>query len=104
VPYFREDILFFLLEKTWIGFDVNKTLHEFRRVSSTAIERVLADVSERHGAPILPLKVYHYKGLGMKTANAFSDGIIASFDCRVTRKAAGRRERRNKEKTQNYCI
>jgi putative hydrolase of the HAD superfamily len=35
-----------LAEKTWIGFDLDDTLHEFRRSSETATNKVLEEISE----------------------------------------------------------
>lgn len=73
-----------LLEKPWIGFDLDDTLHEFRRASSKATDTVMAGISEQHGIPVLALKEEYSKVLRMKTANAFSDGKT-SFDYRKER-------------------
>ena len=73
-----------LLEKTWIGFDLDDTLHEFRRASSAATSKVLAEISAKHGVPIEALSKEYSKVLRAKTANAFSDGKT-SFDYRRER-------------------
>lgn len=76
-----------LIERTWIGFDLDDTLHEFRRSSGIATNRVLAEISNRHGTPIPALKDEYARVLKMKTANAFSDGKT-SFDYRRERFAS----------------
>ena len=76
-----------LAEKTRIGFDLNDTIHEFRHSSGIATDKVLAEISKRHGTPIRALKDEYFTVLKMKTANAFSDGKI-SFDCRRERFAS----------------
>jgi len=73
-----------LSQKTWIGFDLDDTLHEFRRASSTATTKVLSAISSRHDIPIPALKEEYSKILREKTANAFSDGKT-SFDYREGR-------------------
>lgn len=45
-----------LAEKTWVGFDLDDTLHEFRRSSGTATNKVLGDISQRYGTPMPALK------------------------------------------------
>ena len=70
-----------IAERTWIGFDLDDTLHEFRRSSGIATNRVLAEISKRYGTPILALKDEYSMVLKMKTANAFLDGKT-SFDYR----------------------
>lgn len=74
-------------ERTWIGFDLDDTLHEFHRSSGIATNRVLAEISKRHGTPIPALKDEYSMVLKMKTANAFSDGKT-SFDYRRERFAS----------------
>ena len=73
-----------LIERTWIGFDLDDTLHEFRRSSEIATNRVLTEISKRYGTPILALEDEYSMVLKMKTANAFSDGKT-SFDYRRER-------------------
>ena len=38
-----------LTERTWIGFNLDDTLHEFRRSSGIATNRVFAEFSKRYG-------------------------------------------------------
>lgn len=76
-----------LAEKTWIGFDLDDTLHEFRRSSGTATDKILEEISVRYGTPILALKGEYSRFLKVKTANAFSDGKM-SFDYRRDRFAS----------------
>ncbi|KAL8387203.1 hypothetical protein RB595_010081 [Gaeumannomyces hyphopodioides] len=73
-----------LLEKTWVSFDLDDTLHEFRRASSAATETVFTKITERHGVPAPALKEEYSKILRKGTANAFSDGKT-SFDYRRER-------------------
>ncbi|KAL8282645.1 hypothetical protein RB597_010059 [Gaeumannomyces tritici] len=73
-----------LLEKTWVGFDLDDTLHEFRRASSAATATVFSKITERHGVPAPALKEEYSKILRKGTANAFSDGKT-SFDYRKER-------------------
>ena len=86
----RDDILRLrgiLIERTWFGFDLDDTLHEFRRSSGIATNRVLAEISKRHGTPIPALEDGYSMVLKTKTANAFSDGKT-SFDYRRERFAS----------------
>jgi hypothetical protein len=76
-----------LSEKTWIGFDLDDTLHEFRRASSKATGKILTKISERHGIPLPTLKDEYGRVLRAGTANAFSDGKT-SFDYRRDRFSA----------------
>lgn len=73
-----------LAEKSWIGFDLDDTLHEFRRSSGTATDKTLEAISNRYCTPILALKAEYSKILLAKTASAFSDGKT-SFDYRRER-------------------
>lgn len=63
-----------LLEKSWIGFDLDDTLHEFRRASSGATTKVLEQISEQYGTPFPALRQEYGQILRRKTASAFSDG------------------------------
>lgn len=88
--YWEDDILrlrAILTEETWIGFDLDDILHEFRRSSGIATDRVLAEISKGYGTPIIALKDEYSMVLKMKTANAFSDGKT-SFDYRRERIAS----------------
>ncbi|KAJ3485481.1 hypothetical protein NLG97_g6808 [Lecanicillium saksenae] len=73
-----------LLEKAWVGFDLDDTLHEFRRASSTATDQALAKISGAYNIPMPELNQEYAKILQLKTANAFSDGKT-SFDYRKER-------------------
>lgn len=73
-----------LAAKTWFGFDLDDTLHEFRRSSGIATSRVLEKISTKHGTSIPALKEEYSRILREKTANAFSDGKT-SFDYRRER-------------------
>ena len=73
-----------LLARSWIGFDLDDTLHEFRRASRAATNEILNEISSRYGIPYLPLEEEYYKILKLKTANAFSDGKT-SFEYRKER-------------------
>ena len=63
-----------LAEKQWIGFDLDDTLHEFRRASSAATNAVLASMSEAYGVQYDLLKGQYKEVLRKSTAHAFSDG------------------------------
>ena len=76
-----------LAEKTWIGFDLDDTLHEFHRSSEKAINKTLEKIFQRYGTPIFALKGEYSRVLKAKTANAFSDGKT-SFDYRRERFAS----------------
>ena len=59
-------------------------MHEFRRSSGTATNKVLEGISERYGTPIHALRGEYSRVLKAKTANAFSEGK-PSFDYRRER-------------------
>ncbi|KAJ2979782.1 hypothetical protein NQ176_g3041 [Zarea fungicola] len=73
-----------LMDKAWIGFDLDDTLHEFRQASSMATDKVLAKISRVYNIPMPALKQEYSQVLQLKTANAFSDGKT-SFDYRKER-------------------
>ncbi|KAL8919865.1 MAG: hypothetical protein Q9172_004770 [Xanthocarpia lactea] len=73
-----------LTQRTWIGFDLDDTLHEFRRSSGIATNIVLAEISKRHSTHISALQDEYSIIVKTKTANAFSDGKT-SFDYRRER-------------------
>ena len=68
----------FLAGKSWIGFDLDDTLHEFRRASAAASTRTLAAISQKYGTPLPALKEQYSKVLQEKTSNALSDGKSSS--------------------------
>ncbi|KAL8677937.1 MAG: hypothetical protein Q9224_007154, partial [Gallowayella concinna] len=63
-----------LAKKSWIGFDLDDTLHDFRRSSGQATTKVLEQIHQKYGIPMSALKEEYAKVLKAKTANAFSDG------------------------------
>ncbi|KAF2664623.1 HAD-superfamily hydrolase, subfamily IA, variant 1 [Microthyrium microscopicum] len=67
-----------LAEKTWIGFDLDDTLHEFRQASKAATTEVLGWISRKWDAPLPTLKEEYLRILANKTANAFTDGRTAA--------------------------
>jgi putative hydrolase of the HAD superfamily len=76
-----------LHEKTWFGFDLDDTLHEFRKASSAAVLTTLSKVSAKHQIPIHDLQAAYKKILALKTARAFTDRK-SSDDYRKERFAA----------------
>ncbi|KAJ7214067.1 HAD-superfamily hydrolase, subfamily IA, variant 1 [Mycena pura] len=73
--------------RSWIAFDLDDTLHEFRRASGAATTGTLEAISEKYGTPLSALKEQYSNILKEKTANAFSDGKT-SHDYRRERFAA----------------
>ncbi|WQF87915.1 Putative phosphoglycolate phosphatase-like, domain 2, HAD superfamily [Colletotrichum destructivum] len=73
-----------LSEKTWFGFDLDDTLHEFRLASSTATNKALEVLSQSYGTSLEVLKKEYSCILRSKTSNAFSDGKT-SFEYRRER-------------------
>ncbi|KAI3547378.1 hypothetical protein CSPX01_03815 [Colletotrichum filicis] len=73
-----------LVEKPWFGFDLDDTLHEFRRASSAATTKTLEAISRKHGTPVDELEEAYGHVLRVKTAAAFSDGKT-SFEYRRER-------------------
>ncbi|KAK3185781.1 hypothetical protein K4F52_005437 [Lecanicillium sp. MT-2017a] len=63
-----------IMEKSWIGFDLDDTLHEFRYASGRATAAVLEMMSLRHGTPFVDFKETYSRVLKQWTSNAFSDG------------------------------
>ncbi|ETS84494.1 hypothetical protein PFICI_02519 [Pestalotiopsis fici W106-1] len=74
-------------KKTWFGFDLDDTLHEFRRSSGKATHKVLRQISMQYDIPLPALQGEYSHILKEKTANAFSDGKT-SFDYRRERFAS----------------
>lgn len=63
-----------LAEKSWVGIDLDDTLHEFRKASGSATNRTLKEISQRYNTTLPALKDEYSRVLKAKTANAFSDG------------------------------
>jgi hypothetical protein len=60
-----------LAEKFWFGFDLNDTLHESRRATGTATNKVLEHIPQKNGTDLSALKDEYPRILKEKTANAF---------------------------------
>ncbi|KAJ5716317.1 hypothetical protein N7493_008228 [Penicillium malachiteum] len=63
-----------LLAKKWFGFDLDDTLHEFRKASSQASESVFQAIHTEHGINLDTLRPTYANILRTSTANAFTDG------------------------------
>ncbi|KAJ0419814.1 HAD-like protein [Aspergillus carlsbadensis] len=63
-----------LAAASWVGFDLDDTLHEFRSASSTASKAVFATISQRHGVPMTKLQDQYTVILWELTSHAFCDG------------------------------
>lgn len=63
-----------LLSKKWFGFDLDDTLHEFRKASGQASQSVFEATQAKFGVDIDTLKTSYQEILRMATANAFTDG------------------------------
>ncbi|KAJ5737185.1 uncharacterized protein N7483_002310 [Penicillium malachiteum] len=63
-----------LLSKKWFGFDLDDTLHKFRKASSQASESVFEALHTDHGINIDTLRSTYANVLRTSTANAFTDG------------------------------
>ncbi|KAI1820304.1 Haloacid dehalogenase-like hydrolase [Xylaria intraflava] len=81
LTYWRDHVLQLgdaLAEKQWFGFDLDDTLHEFRRASSVATNRVLEAMHDKYGIPLAELKSQYSKVLRTSTSNAFVDSKPSS--------------------------
>ncbi|KAK0385106.1 hypothetical protein NLU13_7584 [Sarocladium strictum] len=83
-PDHKPTLSVILRGKSWIGFDLDDTLHEFRRASSAATTAVLTTISTQHGTSLPALEGEYAKILKRRTAHAFCDGRT-SFDYRKER-------------------
>lgn len=63
-----------LQAKEWFGFDLDDTLHEFRKASATASLSVFNKIHNDYSVPISALQSSYNEILISKTAGAFSDG------------------------------
>lgn len=63
-----------LAEKKWFGFDLDDTLHEFRKASMQASKGVFESIHYRYGIEIETLKSSYGEILRCTTASAFTDG------------------------------
>jgi putative hydrolase of the HAD superfamily len=69
-----QEVRAILLSKTWFGFDLDDTLHEFRQASNLALSSVLSKVNQDHGISIDDMQKEYRLILAEKTAMAFTDG------------------------------
>jgi putative hydrolase of the HAD superfamily len=83
----KDGVRSMLHDKAWFGFDLDDTLHEFRKAFSAAVLTTLSKVSFEHQIPIDDLQAAYKKVLAQKTAQAFTDGK-SSDDYRKERFAA----------------
>ncbi|KAK8878800.1 Glyceraldehyde 3-phosphate phosphatase [Apiospora arundinis] len=63
-----------LVEKSWIAFDLDDTLHEFRRASSKATAKVLVTMRDQFALSLSDLEAAYAEVLRQSSSNAFSDG------------------------------
>jgi putative hydrolase of the HAD superfamily len=76
-----------LLEKPWFAFDLDDTLHEFRKASGKATSAALRRIEEAYDVSLKSLKAAYSSILSRSTANAFTDGKTSN-DYRKERFAA----------------
>lgn len=70
----EKEVRALLEEKAWFAFDLDDTLHEFRKASSHAAEAVFEAINNRYGIPSDKSKAAYSDILSRTTAGAFSDG------------------------------
>lgn len=63
-----------LQAKEWVGFDLDDTLHEFRKASTAASLSAFNQIHNDYSVPISALRSSYNTILASKTAGAFSDG------------------------------
>ncbi|KAL8721930.1 MAG: hypothetical protein Q9225_001486 [Loekoesia sp. 1 TL-2023] len=63
-----------LLQKTHFGFDLDDTLHEFRKASGTASSSIFGYLTEHSAATLEELRATYTNILAEATSNAFADG------------------------------
>jgi len=63
-----------LLSKPWFGFDLDDTLHEFRKASGAATTVALSHIATQHQILLKDLKAAYKKVLARGTWNSFTDG------------------------------
>jgi HAD superfamily hydrolase (TIGR01549 family) len=68
------DLRAILKEKEWFGFDLDDTLHEFRKASTAATDAALRLVAEKFVLPLADLKKTYSQVLAQKTSTAFVEG------------------------------
>jgi FMN phosphatase YigB (HAD superfamily) len=72
-----EEIRTILQTKTWFAFDLDDTLHEFRKASGAAVSAVLRIISQKYLIPIDELRTAYSRVLKQATAAAFTDGKMS---------------------------
>jgi putative hydrolase of the HAD superfamily len=63
-----------LKKRKWFGFDLDDTLHEFRKASGSAVKQILDLVSARNGINLRDLETTYAIILAQKTSSAFVEG------------------------------
>ncbi|KAJ5099783.1 hypothetical protein N7532_006784 [Penicillium argentinense] len=63
-----------IASKKWFGFDLDDTLHEFRKASAQASQSVFESIHAQYGIGIDSLKSSYSQVLQTTTAGAFTDG------------------------------
>lgn len=63
-----------ILTKKWFGFDLDDTLHEFRKASTQASIAIFEAIHKTFGVNIDALRATYQEILQISTANAFTDG------------------------------
>ena len=63
-----------MLSKEWFGFDLDDTLHEFRKASRAASLATLLTIATKYEIPVEDLKETYARVLKRNTASAFTDG------------------------------
>ena len=63
-----------LHDHSWFGFDLDDTLHEFRKASKAAAAKVFKHVSRHSNIPATEIARSYSEILAQKTASAFTDG------------------------------
>lgn len=63
-----------LLEKTWFRFDLDDTLHSFRKASLAASSTILLLISKECDATVESLRATYQHILSQTTSSAFTDG------------------------------
>lgn len=63
-----------ILAKKWFGFDLDDTLHDFRKASAQASLSVFNAIHTKYGIDVDSLKATYQEILRLSTANAFTDG------------------------------
>lgn len=71
---FARELSVALHEHSWFGFDLDDTLHEFRKASRAAAAEVFTYISRHSEIPTNELADSYAEILSQKTASAFTDG------------------------------